>query len=138
MTSMSFCVFVSVVLVSGLPIAAGQEKEPSGKVPYDRVCRVCHGPDGKGDAAPGLVPFTMEIDELMIRVREGGGEMPSISSQRVTDDEVKQIAEYLRSLSAAGDSGPAGLPPAGSQELRGCLSAARAKNEAAVTLPAEK
>jgi mono/diheme cytochrome c family protein len=56
-----------------------------------------------------LVPFELEDDELLARIREGGGEMPSISSQRVTDAEVKQIAAYLRSLSAAGGPGPAGL-----------------------------
>jgi len=41
----------------------------------------------------------MEVDELLVRVREGGGEMPPISENRVSDDEVKQIAAYLKSLS---------------------------------------
>ncbi len=33
-------------------------------------------------------------------VREGGGQMPPISAERVSDDEVKQIVEYLKSLKA--------------------------------------
>ena len=89
-----------VLLVFGLSLAAGQEKEPSGKVPYDRVCRVCHGDEGRGNAGPALVPFSMEPEELLIRVREGGGEMPPISENRLSDDDVKLIAAYLTLLSA--------------------------------------
>ena len=101
MTWRRCCVFVSVVAVSGLSIAEGQEKEPAGKAPYDRVCRVCHGPEAKGNQGPALVPFTMEVDELLIRVREGSGEMPPISVNRLSDDEVKEIAAYLKALSSS-------------------------------------
>ena len=73
--------------------------DPPGKVPYDRVCRVCHGPEGRGNQGPRLVPFEIEADELLVQVREGSGEMPPISENRVSDDEVKQIAAYLKSLS---------------------------------------
>ena len=110
MTSLSCCVLACFVVVLGWPIAAGQEKEPSGKVPYDRVCRVCHGPEGKGNQAPALVPFSMELEDLTVRVREGGGEMPPISENRVSDDEVKQIAAYLTLLSATSDPANANGP----------------------------
>lgn len=94
--------FVSVsALCLGSLITSARAQEPqAGQVPYDRVCKVCHGAEGKGNAAPSLVPFTLDYDELIIRVREGGGEMPPISENRVSDDEVKQIAAYLTSLSA--------------------------------------
>src|SRR4051812_20760632 len=80
--------------------ATGQEPHP-GQAPYDRVCQICHGAGGKGHAAPALVPFSMAVDELLIRVREGGGEMPPFSESRVSDDEVKQMAAYLKSLDSA-------------------------------------
>jgi mono/diheme cytochrome c family protein len=32
------------------------------------------------------------------KVRQGGGEMPAISKTRITDDEVKLVLEYLKSL----------------------------------------
>lgn len=102
MRLLTYGVFVCLLLVFTL-VEAGQEKEPSGKVPYDRVCRVCHGPEAKGNAGPALVPFSMELDELIQRVREGGGEMPPISENRLSDDEVKQIAAYLTSLSPPSD-----------------------------------
>ena len=90
---------LGVVVAASVTASAAQAEDPHpGQAPYDRVCRVCHGPEGKGNAAPRLVPFEMEIDELMARVREGGGEMPPISENRVSDDEVKAIAAYLMSL----------------------------------------
>lgn len=82
-----------------------QNKDPHpGRAPFDRVCKVCHGAEGQGNAGPRLVPFEMDADELLIRVREGGGEMPPISANRVSDDEVKQIAAYLTSLTASHES----------------------------------
>jgi mono/diheme cytochrome c family protein len=42
--------------------------------------------------------MTMDYDELLARVRQGGGEMPAISKTAMTDEEVKQVLEYLKSL----------------------------------------
>ena len=89
---------VSGGLSSGTTVARAQSGTPAGQAPYDRVCKVCHGPEGKGSAAPALVPLELDVEELLIRVREGGGEMPSISASRITDDEVTQVAAYLKSL----------------------------------------
>jgi hypothetical protein len=55
--------------------------------------------------------MTMDFDELLARVRQGGGEMPSISKTTITDDEVKQVLEYLKSL-------PSQTPAAGASLLR--------------------
>ena len=94
-------------LCASSSLVFSQSKEPHpGQAPFDRVCKVCHGEEGKGNAGPRLVPFEMDADELLIRVREGGGEMPPISANRVSDDEVKQIAAYLKSLTASQE--PAG------------------------------
>jgi mono/diheme cytochrome c family protein len=80
--------------------ASAADDPPPGQVAYDRVCKVCHGSEGQGNAGPALVPFELEDEELLAKVREGGGEMPPISANRVSDDEVKQIAAYLKSLSS--------------------------------------
>jgi mono/diheme cytochrome c family protein len=97
MKKLSVALFVCV-LFPALTVIVGQEKDHPGKASYDKVCRICHGPDGMGNQGPALVPFTMEPEELLVRVREGGGEMPPISANRVSDDDVKQIAAYLKSL----------------------------------------
>jgi mono/diheme cytochrome c family protein len=93
---------LGVVLSTGTALA-GQTEQPPGKAPYDRVCRVCHGEDARGDAGPRLVPLAMEYEELIAKVREGGSEMPPISTTTVSDDEVRQIFAYLKSLSPAAD-----------------------------------
>ena len=85
-------------LVSVRP--AGSHQSDPGQVAYDRACKVCHGPDGIGNAGPALVPFEMDEDALLLKVREGGGEMPAFSAARLSDEEVKQIAVYLKSLKA--------------------------------------
>jgi|GEM_PF-3519002 mono/diheme cytochrome c family protein len=99
----AFALICAGGIVSSLSAAvrpsARADDPPPGQVVYDRVCKVCHGPEGQGNAGPALVPFEMEVDELLAKVREGGGEMPPISANRVSDDEVKQIAAYLTSLS---------------------------------------
>jgi mono/diheme cytochrome c family protein len=90
---------MTLMSMLGWPFARpAQVPEPPGKAPYARVCQVCHGPDGRGDAGPSLVPLDKDYDEVLTMVREGGGQMPPISAERVSDDEVKEIVGYLKSL----------------------------------------
>jgi mono/diheme cytochrome c family protein len=89
---------VSVATLMSVVVATRQSEPPPGKVPFERVCAACHGEDAKGDQGPSLVPMTMEYDELLAKVRQGGGEMPAVTKTKMTDDEVKQVLEYLKSL----------------------------------------
>jgi mono/diheme cytochrome c family protein len=79
-------------------VIIGQQEPPPGKAHYDRVCASCHGQTAQGDVGPSLVPMTMNYDELLARVRQGGGEMPAIGKNTITDEQVKEILEYLKSL----------------------------------------
>jgi mono/diheme cytochrome c family protein len=76
-----------------------REAAPAARAAFDRVCLRCHGPEGRGDAGPRLVPFSREFDEVLGIVREGVGEMPPISAREVSDEAVAQIIDYLKSLS---------------------------------------
>jgi cytochrome c5 len=80
---------------------APRAQENPGQAAYTRICQVCHGPEGRGDAGPSLVPLDKEYEEVLAIVREGGGQMPPISAERVSDDDVKHIVEYLKSLKTA-------------------------------------
>jgi len=94
----------AVALTAAHPPAVAQDavgSQSSGQAAYDRVCHICHGPEGRGDAAPRLVPFDRSYEELLAIVRDGRGEMPPISEKRLKDEEVAQIVEYLKSLSTA-------------------------------------
>ena len=81
------------------PPAQGQDAKHPGQVDFDRVCKVCHGPEARGDAGPRLVPFTREYEELLGIVREGAGQMPPISARELPDEGVARIVAYLKSLS---------------------------------------
>jgi quinoprotein glucose dehydrogenase len=65
---------------------------------FANVCAPCHGAAGRGALAPPLVPMTRGADEVLAIVREGNGQMAPISAREVTDDQVRQIVEYLRSM----------------------------------------
>jgi mono/diheme cytochrome c family protein len=91
-------ILLGVLAVVAAVDSAGGQSTPAGKAPYDRVCSVCHGADAHGDAGPALVPLEPDLDEVMVIVREGRGQMPPVSPERLTDDEIKQIVVYLKSL----------------------------------------
>ena len=99
-------VFSGVVLfaLAERPLAGGQSNA-SGKGAYDRVCAECHGSEGRGkggaDDAPSIVPMTKDYKSLLSLVREGGCKMPTIPASQVSDEEVGQILNYLKSVGAS-------------------------------------
>lgn len=89
-----------VVLAAAVPASAGAQEHP-GAEPYGRVCLLCHGPAGRGDAAPALVPFGFDAEHVLTVVREGYGQMPPLSRREIDDDAVRRVAGYLEALTAA-------------------------------------
>jgi mono/diheme cytochrome c family protein len=89
-----FGTFISVA------VTAGQGQAPAGKAPFERVCATCHGEDAKGNQGPSLVPLNLEYDEFVAQVRNGGSEMKQITKSEMSDEEVKQVFAYLKSLDA--------------------------------------
>jgi mono/diheme cytochrome c family protein len=83
------------LMTAALP-AAAQSGDHPGKAPYDRNCGVCHGPGGRGNAAPPLVPLERTLEEVLAIVREGRGEMPPVSANTISDDTVRLIVDYLQ------------------------------------------
>ena len=69
-----------------------------GKAAYTKSCEACHGVEGRGGTAPALVPFTLELEELIAIVRQGIGVMPGIPRDRISDAEIAAIRDYLIQL----------------------------------------
>jgi hypothetical protein len=61
-----------------------------------------------GGEAPGLVPYAKELSELRAIVRQGLGLMPGLPPENVTDEEVEQIHEYLKALTASSGAAAGG------------------------------
>jgi quinoprotein glucose dehydrogenase len=74
----------------------------SGQAAYMLTCAMCHGRTGGGAEGPALVPMIRETGELLAIIREGRGEMPPMSARDVSDEHVRRIAEYLRTVTPAG------------------------------------
>ena len=89
---------LSVVAMMSAVVSTSQSEPPPGKVPFGRICAACHGDNAEGGQGPALAAVALEYDEFLAKVRHGGGEMPSIPPAKITDDEVKQVFEYLKSL----------------------------------------
>jgi mono/diheme cytochrome c family protein len=76
---------------------AGEDQR--GQAAFARACSSCHGADAKGQNGPALLPFEREFLEVRGIVRDGRGEMPSISPADVSDEELAQIVAYLKKSS---------------------------------------
>lgn len=74
---------------------------------YKSKCAACHGPDGKGDTAAGkklgVKSFSspevakMSDAELFDITKKGKEKMPSYD-KKLTDDQIKELIKYIRSL----------------------------------------
>ena len=67
----SYPLSILLLLLCAAASTVSHAQENSGKAAYTRVCQVCHGSEGRGDAGPSLVPLDKEFDEVLAIVREG-------------------------------------------------------------------
>jgi len=83
---------------SAAPPPAAAPRTMDAATTFASVCGPCHGRTGGGGSAPNLVPMTRDANGVLAIVREGIGQMPPISTREVSDEQVVQIVEYLRSV----------------------------------------
>src|SRR6476646_7840077 len=81
--------------------ASRQEKTDHATMPgrsiYDDTCSRCHGPNGQDGKAPTLVPFRWTYAQAIDIIRHGGTcGMPAFSESDLSDEDVKQIVDYLK------------------------------------------
>ena len=92
----------AVVAGSLFPLVAARlqavEPEMPGRAVYENTCSRCHGPEGTGGKAPWLVPFGWSYSQALDIVRHGGSRMPAFPESELSDDALKQIVDYLKSL----------------------------------------
>jgi cytochrome c6 len=74
---------------------------------YKAKCATCHGTDGKGDTSMGKVLKVRDLSsadvqkqsdaELTEVIENGKGKMPGYKG-KLTDDQIKGLVSYIRSL----------------------------------------
>ena len=90
-----------------LGVASNAYAQDDTAVLYKSKCQVCHGADGKGDTAMGkkfaIKDFhspevaKMSDAELFDITKKGKEKMPPYNN-RLTDDQIKSLIKYVRSL----------------------------------------
>ena len=102
-------VFSCLVLVMSVgtwtigPAAGGPGErvaaEDPGKRVYDAKCSRCHGAEGRGASqGPKLVPLAWSEEKVLDLVRNPRCDMPPFSEAALSDAEVAQIVNYLRTI----------------------------------------
>jgi mono/diheme cytochrome c family protein len=82
------------------PVKLSDSKAQLGERVYAINCYQCH-PGGATGLAPALNNKPLPKGLIKLQVRQGLGEMPGFSKQRVTDDELDALAQYVALLRKA-------------------------------------
>src|SRR5215813_10148413 len=92
------CAVFAVALCSWVAMAVRAAEQPGEHV-YEQHCRRCHGAEGRGTSqAPSLVPFDWTDEEALDLIRHPRCNMPPIPESAVSDAQVKQIIDYLKTI----------------------------------------
>ncbi len=73
----------------------------------DNGCGGCHGASGEGLIGPPLNQEVIPADNVTAVVRSGKGAMPPYPAEKISDDELQVLIEYVQALPAGGAAGGA-------------------------------
>ncbi|HKV93409.1 MAG TPA: cytochrome c [Candidatus Angelobacter sp.] len=99
-------VLMAMLFLLGIMLVARPALADDAEALYKSKCQVCHGADGKGSVAGqkiGVKDFhSPEIqkqsdEELFNATKQGKGKMPAYD-KKLTDDQIKQLIKYIRSM----------------------------------------
>jgi cytochrome c6 len=97
---------MSILALFGFMMIARPAMADDVEALYKSKCQVCHGADGKGSPVGqklGAKDFhSPEVQkqsdaELIEVTKQGKGKMPAYD-KKLTDDQIKQLIKYIRSL----------------------------------------
>ena len=101
-----FVVSASVVFIAALLLVPGiVAEDAAGKALYDKKCAMCHGKDGvakkmgagSADLNDPAWQETATVESIIKVTAEGAGKMPGYEG-KLSAEEIKQIAEYVKTL----------------------------------------
>ena len=60
-------------------------------------CQGCHGANAEGVSGPKLAGTSKSYDQILNKVRKGGGPMPAFTAAQVSDQQAMDIVAWLKS-----------------------------------------
>ena len=72
---------------------------------FENGCNVCHGDTGEGGIGPTIAQTTLALDDVISQYRNPRGIMPPFAENRISDDEVANIYNFLQSLERPPEGG---------------------------------
>lgn len=115
-------------LVLALAVNQNPTDIQKGKQLFEGLCSRCHGFDGTGGEGPNLnrPTLTRAQDDQSLRaiIRDGIPDRGMPRVRRTTDNELRQLMVYVRSLGRTGNTVASGDPKKGSEiyQRSGCAS----------------
>jgi mono/diheme cytochrome c family protein len=97
---------IGMLILLGFTMVTPRAWADDAEALYKSKCQICHGADGKGSPAGqklGVKDFhspeiAKESDAELLKItKEGKGKMPAYD-KKLTDDQIKQLIKYIRSL----------------------------------------
>lgn len=79
------------------PLRASSEEVRRGEVAFMQNCHQCH-PHGGAGLGPAINNKPLPKWLIRTQIRQGLGAMPAFDQHRVSDDDARAIAEYLKAL----------------------------------------
>lgn len=87
-----------LAVVAWAGVASAQRLD-DGRVPFDAYgCYQCHGYAGQGGAAPRIAPSQYPFEAFAAFVRRPANEMPAYSPSALSEDTLRAIYAYVRSI----------------------------------------
>ena len=91
------CAYLTLLAATCLWTIRSAADEPGRQV-YEDKCGRCHGAEGRGGTGPRLVPFQWSEQRALELIRNPECDMPPIPASEVSDAQVAQIVDYLKTI----------------------------------------
>jgi LPXTG-motif cell wall-anchored protein len=89
---------VLLVAVSAAMAAPSADPEAGRTLYTSKFCIRCHGENGVGGFGPPLAATTRTVDQVVNKVRNSTGRMPRFNANQVSDTEISDIVDFLKTL----------------------------------------
>jgi mono/diheme cytochrome c family protein len=94
-------ILVGTAAAADAQSATGAADAARGKTVFTTVgCSSCHGTVGQGGVGPHLAPDPLPVEAIEGYIRNPGGTMPPYVASVLSDADIADIAEYLRTIPA--------------------------------------